>query len=147
MHENRNRQMQLRLDSFHNAPWHIHTYKNDSQVIERPRDLSESKRCHICYYALAIHCGLSRRHFCLSKSLCDYIEQVRCALKLMYNAGFVSKPNKCRLSAETTSYIVHVIWPVCLDLANHTTDEVTILGHSTTQTEFRSSLSICSMFS
>lgn len=56
------------------------------------------------------------------KSPNDHIEQIRCILHLLDKAGLTFKVKKCKIFARTTDYLVHAIWPVPLEVAEHTMD-------------------------
>lgn len=56
-------------------------------------------------------------------------------LGLMYETGVTLNPKKCKLFAETVDYLDHIIGPGRLELTQHITYAVNILGIRTTSTD------------
>lgn len=73
--------------------------------------------------------------FMFSRSPQDHIDQVRYVLRLLYRAGVTLKLKRYKFFAEVIDHSGQFIRPVCVELAEHSTDTVTKLDHRTAQTE------------
>lgn len=114
--------------------------KNDTAKFQRAID--------VILASLSLH--LTLIYFCdiaiFSKAPQDYIEQIWCVLRLLYEDKVTLELKKYKLFAKSIEYLGHVTRSGNPEHAEHSTDPVEKLEKLTTETKWRSFLELCSVF-